>query len=294
MLSETQGDLYFERMASSLGDKIKMVPFIKPGQVLDVGAGGGEFAEQIRLLGNDVSGLDGSPEAVHWMSAHYPDLNVVAGMVADVNTLFAPSSLDTITCSAILHEVFSYGSGDHFPYDLDSIREALALFADLLTTGGRLIIRDGVMPDAADRPVVIRFTGDDGADFVSAYAAASPRWGGDAVTGRSLADQRRVSLVKTGERDFIGTLDSAMEVAYTYTWGLDALPRESQEIYGVFTESDYVTQVEATGLSIVHREQYVQPGYVEHLSPLMSIVDAITGDPLPFPSTNMLLVAEKQ
>jgi hypothetical protein len=102
----------------------------------------------------------------------------------------------------------------------------------------------------------------------------------------------RVSLTQVSDDSFIGTLESVESFAYTYTWGKAALPRESQELFGLMTLKEYGEFIEAQGFRLVHSEEYVQQGYVDALSPKMAILDE-AGNTLDFPATNAIWVAEK-
>lgn len=283
MLTRSQNDIYFDRMASSLGDKINLVPFLVPGNVLDVGAGGGELAEYMRReqSSGDVHAIDGSTESVARMKQNFPSVKSSQLMVDELLGHFGVNSFDNIVCSSILHEVYSYGG-----YDVEKVHTALHDFHQMLRPGGRLIIRDGVMPTVHDEDVVLNFVNEDSDnefhDFLLRYKEIAPFYGDEVAVkkydnGKVLCDYR-----------------SAMELLYTYTWGMGSIEREALEVYGVMTQRDYVDSVKRAGfMNVVESRQYLQPEYVTHLEHKVNITDPIFGLPVSFPSSNMIIVAEK-
>src|SRR5690606_14556864 len=100
---------YFERMAASLGDKARILPWVNGHRVLDVGAGGGELALAIAGLGAEVWALDPSPDSLARLR-RTGRLHVLEGLADEVATLVRDIRFDVIVCSAVLHEVYSYGT----------------------------------------------------------------------------------------------------------------------------------------------------------------------------------------
>lgn len=152
-----------------------------------------------------------------------------------------------------------------------------------MKNNGRLIIRDGVKPEDSNREVFLVFSDADGTSFVDDYVRLAPFAGGDDAL---------VAYEVLNDNTIRTTMGSAMEFLYTYTWGRVSLDRESQELYGIMTRSEYTDFIENNGYNVVYSNEYVQQGYVDHLSKLVKMYD-VDGYELDFPSTNMLLVAEK-
>lgn len=287
MLSETQDTRYFERMASSLGDKETILPHVIGNRVLDVGAGGGELAEAIRLTGREVWALDGSHAAAKRMAEAYPDLHLLTGLANEVGYLAPQAHFSTIVCSSIFHEVYSYGIPETGPYSIEAMKITYRALFDVLAPGGRLILRDGIMPSDWDKPVQIRFPDEDGPRFWGSYVRNAPfaSWAGDG--------QRCVHLSESDEQNsYTANLESAMEFLYTYTWGWQSSAREMKELYGVFTEATYREFLTELGFTVLASGQYLQPGYYEHLKDKVQLLDA-EGNPQDYPASNFILVAEK-
>ena len=286
MITETQDDTYFRRMKSSLGDKSRILDHLVEGTVLDFGAGGGDLSDAIRQLGYDVVAVDGSPAAVAKINVNYPEVNAVQAMGHELLDHFPEKSFDNIVCCSILHEVFSYGDDVNAPYSLESVFRMMTIFRKLLRDGGRLIIRDGVAPTDANDKTFIKFKNDDGMKFLKAYSEQAPFYADENIAGG-------ICLDKVDEFVVEGSMRSVMEFLYTYTWGWNSLPRESQEVYGVFSLRDYSEMLSNHSFNTLSASEYVQQGYVDHLSKLVSIADE-DGVDMPYPATNMLIVAEKK
>lgn len=288
MLAGTQNELYFERMARSLKDKVKMLPHVKPGKVLDVGAGGGELTLALIELGNDAIALDGSQEAI----SHIVDKGVpaVCNFTHEVAQVFPSETFDTIVCSSILHEVFSYGDDTaDSAFTVHSLENSIKQFHEVLVTGGRLVIRDGIAPANRDEQIKILFKDPDGVRMANKYLNMIP-FRADTLP----AGMHEVGfIVDEIEQSLIGDAHSIMEFLYTYTWGEASYEREAQELYGVFTLDEYSAFLESHGFHITYAEEYLQEGYPQHLKNKVALYRE-DGSEAPFPMSNCLIVAEKK
>lgn len=284
MLAETQDEVYFNRMKSSIGDKAHMVPYLKPGKVLDIGSGGGEFAALLNDAGYEVTGLDGSREAVN----HSTNLGVqtIEGYTHQIDELIPPLVFDSITCSSIIHEIYSYGRGiEGTACTIESVEYSLNQFRHVLKDDGVLVIRDGIMPADWDMPVEVVMKDPEGIRLAEKYLDMIPFRG----TGI-----RKVDLqLKAGtDNILVGDMESAMEFLYTYTWGEVNYPREAQELYGLFTLTEYVQFLETHGFEVTHAEEYIQTGYPANLMEKAYIQAG--NKRLPYPNSNCLIVAKKK
>jgi SAM-dependent methyltransferase len=288
MLADTQNDLYFERMAASLKDKVKILPFVSEGKVLDVGAGGGEFTLALMELGNEAYALDGSEEAVHHLEEK--DVPSYQKFSHEIAETFDAETFDSIVCSSIIHEIFSYGDDNaDSAYTLGSVENSLEQFHQVLKDGGRLIIRDGIAPANRNETVKVLFKDPEGVRMANKYLSMIPF-----KTDIFPAPRHKVGfIVDEVEQSLTGDAGSIMEFIYTYTWGEKSYPRETQELYGVFTLTEYVEFLEAHGFNVLHAEEYLQEGYPLHLKDKIALYRE-DGTETPFPMSNCLIVAEKK
>jgi len=288
----TLEERYFERMAGSLGDKARLLEYLpkvtetKVPRVLDVGAGGGEFANELSKLGYDVTALDASDDAIMRMRSNFP-LLTTAKFLANHADELGEGSFDVVICSSILHEVFSYGDDIHNAGHISSIGRAFEAFERLLVRGGVLLIRDGVLPDNWDDEGTVTLGREGKAEDVKAYLDMCPFANG-------VAYGRQGTLVRLTEVEagiYSGNLRSLMEFAYTYTWGVDSFPRETQELYGVMTLSQYSAYLEINGFKVETAYSYLQPGYATHLVNKLALdINGVIDD---WPASNAIWVARK-
>jgi len=270
---------YFERMGTSFGDKARMVlPHLRGPAVLDVGAGGGELTAAIAAAGFRASALDAAPDAIDRLAALGVLHEVRRGYAEQAPQLFG-EPFDTIVVSALMHEVYSYGTSPAADTPLlgyDAVSLTLTRFRESLGEQGRLIIRDGVMPDRPLEPAAVDGLSATDVEAFHDYLRRSPHQG--------LRDLHLTGRILTGTRHAIA------EFLFTLTWGIETFPREALERYQLFTLAGYTDYAADRGFDLLHSEAVTQPGYVDALSHL-----SVTSDGRPwFPATNGLWVFEKR
>lgn len=274
-----QNDLYYERMASSVGDKSRLLPYLKGKRVLEIGFGGGELMDILHAQGYEVYGVDASDVSVSKLQEKPYAERVVEAFADEIVGQWPENYFDTVIVSSVLHEVFSYGNRDgKDKHSLNSLKVTLGAIMKALRPGGRLLLRDGVLAENWDEKILLTMLNQD-VQGVKNYLSLQPF-------------KDRVSLSLVDEFTFLGNMESVASFAYTYTWGEEALPRESQELFGVLTQKEYCSLLEETGFRMVHHEEYVQEGYVKELSPKL-IMQTMNEETVAFPPTNAIWIAEK-
>jgi SAM-dependent methyltransferase len=284
---------YFERMAHSVGDKRRILAYLppitdvtNPPSILDVGAGGGEFADALREFGYNVTALDASDDAIMRIRKVFPKLTT-AKFLANHADEIGENVFDVVVCSSILHEVFSYGDDVHQAGHISSLERAFASFAKVLKPNGLLVIRDGVKPDNFASEGTITVGSEGKVEDIFKYLDMCPFANGVASGERG----HKIALAYKGDGVFTGKADSLMEAAYTYTWGLDSFPRETQELYGVMTLNEYAEFIEAHGFTVEEKFAYRQEGYPKHLEGKLELnVDGVIND---WFNSNAIWVARK-
>lgn len=267
--SHSLEERYFERMARSMGDKAKLLNFLpvvekgkKAPRILDVGAGGGEFSLALYKLGYDVVALDASEDAINHIKNISPEIETVFSLANHGSDTLAPESFDAIICSSILHEVFSYGDDVHSIGHVTNLVRAISDLRGLLKPNGLLIVRDGVLPTNWKDTATITMQDDAGVAAVLKYLEMCPFSNGTAYNEVG----KTVQLNYDGHKTFTGNVQSVLEVAYTYTWGVESYPRETQELYAVKTLNGYKEFFIENGFMVTHTESYLQSGYPENLA----------------------------
>jgi len=283
---------YFERMAGSIGDKKKLIGFLPPVTshyrpvILDVGAGGGELSHVLHEMGYEVYALDANEDALTRIRTNYPGVQTIQALANHVDD--QDKKFDAIICSSILHEVFSAGDDVASFGHISSVGRALKSFRNALKDGGRLIIRDGVMPDN-HRDIAFVEILDADESVVEDYLKIS-------VFSNGTAHEDSGSIIrlnKVGTRLFQGSIRSVFEFVMTYNWGVSNYHREANEIYGVFTFSDYPKYVAQFGYELVYQDRYSLPEYEHHLKSRVKMMDEDMNE-IPMFYTNAIWVYEKQ
>lgn len=268
-------DTYYNRMTSSLGDKKRVLDYVKGNNILDVGCGSGDL---LNVLLDDMDknayGLDPAEESVERNKYSKRVLTAYADEADALHNEF----YDTIICSSVLHEVFSYGNRTGERGRTHSLVSALRSFHKALRPGGRLIVRDGVSPGFVGSAGMFFL---DSPERVEEFLAASP------FANPSKPLDRAIALHRHSGNIFLGTPSSLMEFVFTYTWGPESFEREVQEFYGVFTLEDYKNFAQEQGFKPIEFYAYKQGGYEKHLNNKVKFFD------MEFPNTNAIWVYEK-
>lgn len=269
---------YFRRMAAAVDEKTQLTDWLHGGRILDIGAGGGELAAKIATLPDveQVIALDDSADAV----AHLKEIDGITVQAGAANQLaeLGLRDLDGIVMSSVLHEIASYN-----PRGPEHGRQAalinLAIVGGALAIGGVLVIRDFVTPANAGRTLTLVTPGSEGDELLQAYLERVPV-------------PELASLTASGPHTFTGTALAVTEALLTVNWGPESLPRETQEQYCQFELDELPLSIlrMGLGLSLVHREAWVQPGYRDHLAEWTALEE--DGTPW-FPDTKAIWVFEK-
>jgi len=282
---------YLASMNAAKSDKERLVEYVRPGRIVEIGPGGGVVLELIEAKHpkSELIGVDLSKEAIAALEARARAGNhpwkLVLGAAETLPELVGTSSVDTVVFCSILHEVYSYTERGGTKFHMESVRDVIQASWATLKTGGRIVIRDGVMPPPGTRR--IRFIAPDARPTFDLYVA---QFEGRAIKFKELAPD----LVELSSAD-------AMEFLYTYTWGPASFPYEVRELYGIMTYDHYVASlVEWVGgdsaVRVVeipaHMRSYLQPGYRDNLAGKIELFDE-ADRPAELPDSNCLIVIEK-
>ena len=282
-------DKYLQTMNdSSESTKGTIADFVTGVSVVDVGSGGGIMLDLLeekypdkKIIGTDIStnvieALEKkkSEEGHHWQVVKH---NFVEGHFGE--------KVDTVIFSSILHEVYSYTETENGRFDIETVRLALKNAYDSLKSGGRIVIRDGVKTPASDKLMKVSFKNKAGLSFFQNYAQD--------FKGLPDVKDNRPTCINTEELYAVGDVNFMREFLYTYTWGNESYSHEVQEQFGYFTLEEYKAFFEEIGAKIIEAREFLEPGYEEHLSELVSLSDAESGCKEHFPNSNCIIVVEK-
>jgi SAM-dependent methyltransferase len=134
---------YLSRMSNSLGDKLRIGEFLAASgeSVLDVGCADGAVTKALAasMPGNRFKGIDIDASFIAAAKTNSAP-NAVFRCCFLRDLLLTEERFSAVTFMSVLHEFYSYGSG------ITSVVKALADARELLTSGGRIIIRDMALP----------------------------------------------------------------------------------------------------------------------------------------------------
>ena len=274
---------YLASMNAARSDKQRMLDYVRPGTIVEIGPGGGivlDLLEQ-RFPESDILGVDLSREVVSALEARAKAgahrWRVVHGAAEALPEL--ARNVDTVVFCSILHEVYSYTPP---VFSLASVERVIKAAWAALRPGGRIVIRDGIRPPDGTRR--LRFLAADARPTFDLYV--------EQFEGRKIGYE---SL--PGGRVELASAD-AMEFLYTYTWGPASFPYEVRELYGILTYEQYVEHLVrwCTGAHVVDipaaLRSYLQPGYRDNLAGKIELTDERDA-PVELPDSNCLIVIEK-
>lgn len=289
---------------------------IRSGRIVDEGCADGALLAEISrdFPDSDLFGIDLSSEfASRFLErqragefggayVHFFHRNLF-------DRVFEAESIDTTICNSTLHEIWSYGDGEK------SVRGYLSEKLHQLRPGGRLLIRDVVGPDDGEREVLLWCSDKDGQNLMPAeviqYKDRSTEW------LHTLSTCSRFFLFA---RDFLGgqggfffkeelhnnrlcfrlTLQQAAEFLskkdYTDNWS-----SEMNEEFCFWNFSKWKQVLAEIGFQIIENPNneaegsrvYTNPWIVEHRHAGHVEVMDLQGQILPWPPTNMVLIAER-
>ena len=281
---------YLSTMNAAKSDKERMLRWLTSGKIVEVGPGGGVVLELLEknFPDADIIGIDISEQVIAALEQKKRTQNarwrIIKGDAFELPGLFEENSLDGVVFCSILHEIYSYiETPDGTRFHLESVRDMLRSAFAVLKPGGRILIRDGIMPKHELR--LLQFCCEDARNFFDAFCR---EFKGRTI-GYEYIDDNTIRIDSA----------DAMEFMYTYTWGPESFPYEVREQYGVMTYRDYCQHImewlgsAAKLIEIPDGEaQYLQSGYVTALRDRLKYMDS-ERNPVEFPPSNAIIVIEK-
>jgi SAM-dependent methyltransferase len=279
---------YLVTMNSGVDYKKIVLDYIIGNEVLDIGPGGGVLMDLIEdtFPKNNVTGVDISQNVIDTLRRkkqnEHRKWQIIYGDALNLSEYLKPGSIDTVIFCSIIHELYSYIEFEGEKFNQKTIAKALKSAFDVLTPGGRIIIRDGIMTEPVNQKRIIKFLSDDGLNFLTRYTAD--------FKGRKI--EYRIS----GHNEIIMPVNDAMEFLYTYTWGEKSYVHEVNEQFGYFTPTEYIDFIQETlgkDAEIIECRHFLQDGYATALSSRIELSDE-DKKPVPLPDSTCLVVIQKQ
>ena len=267
----------------------RRIPDLVTGDtIVDIGSGGGILLNELerRFPDKQITGTDVSANVIETLLKKRKRENrkwkVLRHNIVDAPL---PREADCIVFSSSLHEIYSYTKTDGRKFNPESVRKALRNAVSSLNPGGRIIIRDGVRA-AEGKRIRLCFLTDGGMRFFRQFAEEFRGFDAEPEAERHFEIDAENNAVTAGA-------DYAREFLYTCTWGPESFAHEVQERHGFFRADEFAKTLEELGMRVVEEETYFEKGYGRHLAPLVKLEDPDTGEPVPFPDSTCMIVAEK-
>lgn len=278
---------YLQTMNQSLDYKKVILDYITGTRILDIGPGGGALMDLITekyphktVLGVDIAQnvLDNLRKRKQLENRSW---DVLYGDALNLSQYIEKGSINTIIFCSILHELFSYIEYNGRKFNHETLAAALRSAFEILPSGGRIIIRDGIMTEPLEQKRIIRFLSEEGMEFLTRYA--------NDFKGRT------IEYTVIGQNEVLMPVNDAMEFLYTYTWGEKSYIHEVNEQFGYFTPSafkEFIINVLGIEAKIVEFRHYLQDGYTIALSQKIEFFDE-NSNSIRLPDSTCLVVIEK-
>lgn len=278
-------DSYLDTMNDAeKSTKVEIPEYVSGDYLVDVGSGGGIMLDSLEKIFPDkkIIGTDISTNVIETLNqkktkeGHNWDVvvhNFVDGEFEDEVT--------TVIFSSILHEVFSFSEINGKRFNVESVKTALRNAYESIPYGGRIIIRDGVKTDS-DKVVTLKFIAPDIHDFFVRYLE----------NFKGLPEVNRADIV-INDDSATAPINYIREFLFTYTWGAESFPFEVEEQFGYMTLNEYKDFIkdDLRG-NIVRAEEFLEPGYTEHLSGKYELYEG-NEHIESLPNSNLFIVIQK-
>jgi SAM-dependent methyltransferase len=281
-------DVYLSQMNGTADYKAVILEHVTGRKVLDIGPGGGVLLDLLeeRMPGVTPVGIDISSNVIEALQQRKQRegrrWEVLQGDALNLKDYVEAGSVDTVIFSSILHELYSYVPFGGVKFNHDTVAAALRSAFDVLSPGGTIIIRDGIMTEPVTDRRRVRFLEADGMMWLERYAKDF--------------QGRLIEFERLDDREVLMSVNDVMEFLYTYTWGAEAYVHEVQEQFGYFTPSAYVAFIERTlgaAANIEVFRHYLQEGYTEALQERVVVMNG-QGETVSLPDSTCFIVIRKR
>lgn len=279
---------YFAGMDASMDQKAAFISahlITDPGaRILDLGCGSGALSARMAALapGARVVGIDIDADTITQATASY-DLPNLRFQVGDAAAVQEPA--DAVVSVSLLHHVYTYAPR---PYDETAVEAALGAHIASLRPSGLLVLRDFCRDGAPGETCILELPGEEEAALLRDFAARArpldPLGGGFPLEelGEARDGWCRFRLHRHQSAEFLLRKD------YREDW-----EAELREEYAFWPLRRFAEVAEAAGARIVRAAEVRNPWVVRNRFAGRARRWDERGRPLPWPATNMVLVAQR-
>lgn len=280
-------EAYLQTMNQTIDYKKVILDYITGNSIIDIGPGGGALMDLIeekyphkKVLGVDIAQnvLDSLRKKKQLENRRW---DVLYGDALNLSQYIEKGTVDTIIFCSILHELFSYIEYNGKKFNHDTLAVAFRSAFEVLPSGGRIIIRDGIMTEPVEQKRIVKFLSEEGMEFLTRYS--------------SDFKGREIEYHVVGQNEVLMPVNDAMEFLYTYTWGEKSYVHEVNEQFGYFTPSgfrEFISTELGTRARIVEFKHYLQEGYTIALSQKIELFDE-KRNRIRLPDSTCIVVIEK-
>lgn len=278
---------YLNTMNETINHKAVITDYVLGKRIIDIGPGGGALMDLLvqKCPDSEIMGLDISSNVIEDLKRKKIRENrqwdVFQGDVMDLDN-YLTEKVDTFIFCSILHELFSYIPYEGQRFNYNTLRVVFKNVFNNLNSGGRIIIRDGIMTYDEKQMRIIRFKDKNDMEFLYRYC--------------SDFQGRKIQYTKLSENEVLMPVNDAMEFLYTYTWGEESYNHEIQEMFGYFTPEKYISFIKGTlgeDAEIIESKHYLQEGYEENLLNKIDFFDE-NRQAAKLPDSTCLIVIQKK
>jgi len=295
---------------------------IVPGKIVDEGCADGALLVPIArdfpdsdLIGIEITGEFMARCRERQRAGEYGGTYIHFHQRNITEPIFEANSVDTVICNSTTHELWSYGE------QAKTLRAYLREKCRQLRPGGRIIIRDVCGPDQKDDEVLLWCNAGDGGNAgewtgkAEELAKRSTAERFEVFAGQFLRDLRQQGRrgeetvlkfrteMRGGKKYFVMALKSAMEFLSRKDY-VDNWDSELNEEFTFWNFGQWKGELGAAGFRVLENPNapgessraYCNPWMVEHRFKGKVELFRASGDvlePMVYPVTNMVLVAEK-
>jgi len=297
--------IYVESMAKSSEDKAERILSLlrtalenNPGDILDLGAGGGELTRAFLLMAEEfnlkVFALDKDRRMIKILKEKFEGQSKIKIVKADVKNFKLGKKFSAVVCSSILHEIFSERK------NVEDVKLILKNIYEHLLPKGVLIIRDGLKPAPTDDIVFLqplkpelfgrfqKILNHTKTSWLKIYAYHNPK---------------KTKLLMALSRE------NVYELIVKYQYLEINWPVEMKEKFGFWTKEEARVMLEEIGFNVIHLKSYLLPYFAKMFScdfrlfewqdGPACLAEATSGRrrpgaiEIPYPDTHLVIVAKR-